>query len=265
MARSHTHEQPSCSAEAWKAAVDALRAGGSVPQIVKTLRLAEPERTRITRKLNALRRQLVLDPSLSPEAALSRLADIRRDEFERPIVDAAESNADSIQEFLDRFRPVRDRQAVLADQLRDINYTINQIDRVGLGTGQRRKLVVRHDKTVSELFEVYERISILLTGVESVYIRATTQADRGLTLAGISVKETRRLGGTQRSNRHVYRSRENLADPPSSEHIFTPTLRELMPRYEAAEVAIAELRASIESDRRSLNNDPGATDVSRIG
>lgn len=265
MARSHTHEQPSCSAAAWDTAVDALRASGSIPQIVMTMRLAEPERTRIINKLKALRPNLVLDPSLSLQDTLSRLAEIRRDELERPIVDATESNADSIQEFLDRFRPVHDRQVVLADQLRHINYTINQIDRVGLGTGQRRKLVVRHDETVSELIEVYERICTLLNGVESVYIRATAQADRGLTLAGVSVKEARNLGGTHRSNRHIYRSREKLADPPSSEHIFTPTLRELMPRFKAAEVAIAEMRASIESDRRSLNNDPGATDVSPLG
>lgn len=261
MARGHSHEQPSCSAAAWDTAVDALRAAGSIPQIVKAMRLAEPEKSRIRNKLKALRPNLTLDPSLSLQDTLSRLAEIRRDELERPIVEAAASNADSIQEFLDRSRPLRDRQNVLAGQLRDINYAINQIDRVGLGTSQRRKLVVRHAEIVSELFEVYERLSTLLNRVESVYIRATAQADRGLTLAGISVKEARKLGGTNRSNRHIYRSREKLADPPSSEHLFTPTLRELMPRFRAAEAAIAELRSSIETDRRSLGNDPGATDI----
>ena len=261
MARSHTHEQPSCSAAAWDAAVDALRAGGSVPQIVKTLRLAEPERTRITSKLNALRRQLVIDPSLSLEAALSRLADIRRDELERPIVDAAESNANSIQQYINNSRPIYERRNVLANQLRDINRTINQIDRVGLGTYQRHKLVIHHDKTVSELLDLYERLATMVDNLESVYVRATAQADRGLALAGIPVKEIKHLGGTRRSDRHIYRSRDRLADPPSSEHRFTPTLRELMSNFQAAEAAIAEVRSSIETDRKALAREPGATDI----
>ena len=195
------------------------------------------------------------------KGALSRLADIRRDELERPIVEAAQSNADSIQQYLDNSRPIRERQIVLADRLRDINRKINQIDRVGLGTNQRHKLVVHHDKTVSELLDLYERISTMLDIVESVYIRATAQADRGLALAGVPVKEIKQLGGTRRSDRHIYRSRDKLADSPSSEHRFTPTLRELMSNFRSAEAALAEVRTSIETDRKTLAGDPGTTDI----
>jgi len=225
------------------------------------MRLAEPEKTRARIRLDNLRRQLAPSPALSAREALSRLSDLRRDELERPIVEAILANTNEIQKLFQSSAAIRARRSSLVNQLREVNRMINEIDRVGLGMSRRVALVVRHNQIVAHIFDEYESLARILDQVETVYVRSTALADRGLLLSGVSVKETLRLGGVTRSDTRVYRSREKLTDPPACEHRFTPTLRQLLPSLQAAQVAVAELRGSIEADQRRLLNVPGQTDL----
>lgn len=261
MAGGHGHEREVPSETVWDAALACLRAGTSIPVVLAAMRLPEPERTRMQIKLKSMRRHTDTDDALSPQETLARLADLRRDELERPVVDAAEANAREIQDLLHSCVAIRNRREFLARQLRDIKRMLNDIERMGLGTPQKSILVARQYKTVAEILDGYESLLQLLDKMETVYVRATNQAGHGLLIGGASVKEAKNLGGFNRTERQVYRSREKFSDPPACEHRFTPTLRELIPSFHAAQAAIAELRASIASDQQRLQYSPGDADL----
>ncbi|MBV5246933.1 hypothetical protein KUF57_25735 [Mycolicibacterium sp. PAM1] len=263
MGSSHRHSRPAPSEALWAAAANAVQAGASNAKILTAMRLAEPEKTRARIQLDCLKRQLAPNPALSAQEALLQLTEVRREELERPIVDAVVANAEEIKRLFESSRALSDRRSVLVQELRDVNRMINEIDRVGLGTNRRAAIVVRHNQIVAGLLDLYESLSQILDEAEVVYVRNTALADRGLLLDGASVKETQSLGGVTRSDTRIYRSRQKLTDPPGCEHRFTPTLRELLPIFHAAEEAIAELRESMDADRRRLLNMPGQTDLPR--
>lgn len=261
MVNGHGRQQPEASQPLWDAATTALQAGASDSEILSVMRLPEPQKSRTKVKLKNLRRQVPLNPQLSKQEALLRLADLRRDELERPIVDATVANANEIKRLFHSANEISNRRSVLKAQLRDINRMINEIDHVGLGVSRRDGLVMRHNQTVAALLNEYDCLSLILNESESVYLRGTKLADRGLMLGGLSVQDARQLGGFKRSDRHIYRSRENLSDPPASEYRFSPTLRDLLHIFDTAQTAIAELRASMDADRQRLMNMPGRTDL----
>lgn len=252
---------PDVSKECWNAAADCFRAGAPLPPVLDALYLTPEARARTTHRLRELRKAVEVDPTLSEAGKLEELKRIRCAELEEPIVHATRRIGRRIETLFGQLVTLKDRRMALAAGLRTINRNILQVTRAGIGN--RSQLIAQHDQVVAEIQDVYKRMTLILDKFPPVYVDGTYLCDRGLLRTGLSVKRVIELGGVTRSQSNVYRihRHEKPSRRAGLDFQFSPTLMELLPKLREGQETLAELRRSIDADRKTLRQKAGHTDI----
>ncbi len=241
-------------------AVAPLRAGASAAEFTLAAGIGSATRkaaeVRLSRLLDGAQLPTGEFPSAEREAALQKLRDASVDSFKTKLKAklhrVVERLIDCERESHEMFR----QRTLRAAELREVNRQIELAKTSHLGDGPLRRLVQEHDKIVTELRSIYQRLIVVADDGQRACKEATAIYDASLHAYGLSVSDIHKSGGTPRTERTVYRHEAGY--PDLGEEYLATVLAAMASSAERVDAA-DDLKKAIKADLATLQRGPGDT------